>query len=94
MPPATNWTVGAAVGWTYDSGEFARLTDRAVDLSQWNSYEQRKSESGRKGKLRGRSFIYYLEDSGVFNERMELRFDPGGTVTIVAGTFSHGPFAA
>jgi carbon-monoxide dehydrogenase large subunit len=26
----------------------------------------------------------------VFNERMELRFDPGGTVAIVAGTHSHG----
>jgi carbon-monoxide dehydrogenase large subunit len=24
------------------------------------------------------------------NDRMELRYDPGGTVTIVAGTFSHG----
>jgi carbon-monoxide dehydrogenase large subunit len=34
--------------------------------------------------------IYYLEDSGVFNERMELRFDPSGTVTVVAGTHNHG----
>ena len=84
------WTVGAAVGWTYDSGDFAKLTDRAVELSQWDSYSERKTESGRKGRLRGRSLIYYLEDSGVFNERMELRFDPGGAVTVVAGTHSHG----
>ena len=26
----------------------------------------------------------------MFNERMELRFDPGGNVTIVAGTHNHG----
>ncbi|MGB8039005.1 MAG: molybdopterin cofactor-binding domain-containing protein, partial [Pseudolabrys sp.] len=26
----------------------------------------------------------------VFNERMEIRFDPGGAVTIIAGTHSHG----
>jgi aerobic carbon-monoxide dehydrogenase large subunit len=78
------------VGWTYDSGDFARLTDRALELSGWDSYPERKSESERKGKLRGRSLIYYLEDSGVFNERMELRFDPSGMVTIVAGTHSHG----
>jgi carbon-monoxide dehydrogenase large subunit len=26
----------------------------------------------------------------VFNERMELRFDPSGMVSIVAGTHSHG----
>jgi carbon-monoxide dehydrogenase large subunit len=85
-----NWTVGAAVGWTYDSGEFARLTDRAVELADWGGFASRRKVSEQKGKLRGRSFIYYLEDSGVFNERMEVRFDPGGTVTIVAGTHNHG----
>jgi carbon-monoxide dehydrogenase large subunit len=84
------WTVGAAVGWTYDSGDFAKLTDRCLELADWNAFEARKKESERKGRLRGRSLIYYLEDSGVFNERMELRFDPGGKVTIVAGTHSHG----
>jgi aerobic carbon-monoxide dehydrogenase large subunit len=84
------WTVGAAVGWTYDSGDFARLTDRAVELADWNGYDARKRSSEQKGRLRGRSLIYYLEDSGVFNERMELRFDPSGMVTIVAGTHSHG----
>jgi carbon-monoxide dehydrogenase large subunit len=85
-----NWTVGAPVGWTYDSGDFAKLTDRALEISAWSGYEARKAASQKKGKLRGRSLIYYLEDSGVFNERMELRFDPSGTVTIVAGTHSHG----
>ena len=85
-----NWTVGAPVGWTYDSGEFSRLTDRALELADWNGFAARKKKSEAKGRLRGRSLIYYLEDSGVFNERMELRFDPGGTVTIVAGTHNHG----
>ncbi|HET7669659.1 MAG TPA: xanthine dehydrogenase family protein molybdopterin-binding subunit [Burkholderiales bacterium] len=85
-----NWTVGAPVGWTYDSGDFARLTDRAVELAEWNGFASRKKASEAKGRLRGRSLIYYLEDSGVFNERMELRFDPGGMVTIVAGTHNHG----
>jgi carbon-monoxide dehydrogenase large subunit len=84
------WTVGAAVGWTYDTGEFARLTDRALELADWSNFSSRKKESEKKGRLRGRALIYYLEDSGVFNERMELRFDPGGMVTIVAGTHSHG----
>jgi aerobic carbon-monoxide dehydrogenase large subunit len=92
MPHNTTagWTVGAAVGWTYDSGDFARLTDRCLELADWNNYSSRKKESEKNGKLRGRALIYYLEDSGVFNERMELRFDPSGMVTIVAGTHSHG----
>jgi len=92
MPHDTTagWTVGAAAGWTYDSGDFARLTDRCLEISDWDGFASRKKASEAKGKLRGRALIYYLEDSGVFNERMELRFDPSGTVTIVAGTHSHG----
>ena len=85
-----NWTVGAAVGWTYDSGEFAKLTDRALEMADWNGFASRKQASEANGRLRGRALIYYLEDSGVFNERMELRFDPSGMVTVVAGTHSHG----
>jgi carbon-monoxide dehydrogenase large subunit len=85
-----NWTVAPHVGWTYDSGEFAKLTDRALEMADWNGFASRKSASQQKGKLRGRALIYYLEDSGVFNERMELRFDPSGTLTVVAGTHSHG----
>jgi carbon-monoxide dehydrogenase large subunit len=84
------WTVGAAAGWTYDSGDFARLTDRCIEISDWENYAARKRVTESKGRLRGRALIYYLEDSGVFNERMELRFDPSGMVTIVAGTHSHG----
>ena len=84
------WTVGAAAGWTYDSGEFAKLTDRCLEISDWNGFPQRKRETEARGRLRGKALIYYLEDSGVFNERMELRFDPSGMVTIVAGTHSHG----
>ena len=84
------WTVGAAVGWTYDSGDFARLTERCLEIADWNGFQKRKQKSEAKGLLRGRALIYYLEDSGVFNERMEVRFDPSGMATIVAGTFSHG----
>jgi aerobic carbon-monoxide dehydrogenase large subunit len=84
------WTIGAAVGWTYDSGDFAKLTDRCLELADWQGFQKRKDQSEAKGRLRGRSLIYYLEDSGVFNERMELRFDPSGMVTVVAGTHSHG----
>ncbi|HEY7366719.1 MAG TPA: xanthine dehydrogenase family protein molybdopterin-binding subunit [Methylomirabilota bacterium] len=77
-------------GLTYDSGEFAQLTDRCLELADWKGFEARRAASTKRGTLRGRGFAYSLEESGVFNERMELRCDPSGTVTIVAGTFSHG----
>jgi carbon-monoxide dehydrogenase large subunit len=77
-------------GLTYDSGEFARTMDRCLDLADWKGFANRQAATEKKGKLRGRAMTYTIEESSVFNERMELRCDPSGMVTIVAGTFSHG----
>src|SRR5947209_2108145 len=74
----------------YDSGEFVRLLDKCLDMADWNGYEKRKTASEKAGKLRGRSVCYYIEFGGIFNDRMDIRFDPGGTVTILGGTHSHG----
>ncbi|MDB5578306.1 MAG: carbon monoxide dehydrogenase [Bradyrhizobium sp.] len=74
----------------YDSGEFAFLMERCLALSEWDSFPARREVSERNGKRRGRSVCFFIEFGGIFNERMEIRFDPTGTATIVAGTFSHG----
>jgi aerobic carbon-monoxide dehydrogenase large subunit len=75
---------------TYDSGEFERLMDQCLRLADWDGFAARRKESERRGKLRGRAATPYIELGGVMNERMEIRFDPGGMVTIIAGTHSHG----
>jgi carbon-monoxide dehydrogenase large subunit len=31
-----------------------------------------------------------VDNTGIFNDRMEIRFDPSGTVTIHSGTMNHG----
>ena len=76
--------------YTYDSGEFARLLDKCVEMIDWKGYDKRRKASAKNGKLRGRSVCYYIEFGGIFNDRMDIRFDPGGTVTVFAGTHSHG----
>jgi carbon-monoxide dehydrogenase large subunit len=75
---------------SYDSGQFEEMMDKCLALSDWDGFAARREESERYGKLRGRAVTPYIELGGVLNERMELHFDPGGTVTIVAGTHSHG----
>lgn len=77
-------------GFVYDSGEFVKAMERGVELADWKGFESRRKASEAKGRRRGRAITYYIEDCGVFNDRMELRFDPSGHLTIVAGTFSHG----
>jgi carbon-monoxide dehydrogenase large subunit len=74
----------------YDSGEFERLMDQCLKLADWGGFKARNAASKKNGKLRGRAVTPYVELGGVFNERMELRFDPSGTVSIIAGTHSHG----
>jgi aerobic carbon-monoxide dehydrogenase large subunit len=76
--------------WTYDSGEFERLMDKCIDLSDWKGFAARKKDSQKNGKLRGRAVSYYIEFGGIFNDRMELRFNPDATLTILGGTHSHG----
>ncbi len=76
--------------YTYDSGEFVRLLDKCVEMADWKGYEKRRKASEKNGKLRGRSVCYYIEFGGIFNDRMDIRFDPGGTVTVFGGTHSHG----
>jgi len=75
---------------SYDSGEFEKMMDKCLALSDWDGFAARRKASERQGKLRGRAVTPYIELGGILNERMELRFDPGGMVTIIAGTHSHG----
>jgi carbon-monoxide dehydrogenase large subunit len=75
---------------SYDSGDFEKLMDQCLALADWDGFTGRTRESEQRGSLRGRAVTPYIEVAGTFNERMEIRFDPGGTVSIIAGTHSHG----
>ena len=63
---------------------------KLAHIFEKNGYVPRRAASEAVGKFRGRSIVYYVDNTGIFNERMELRFDHGGEITIVAGTLSHG----
>ncbi len=89
--PASAMPFTSATGVVYDSGDFADTMNKTIARADWDGYGARKTESESKGRLRGRGLIYYVETCGIFNDRMELRFDPSGSVTIVAGTFISWP---
>jgi carbon-monoxide dehydrogenase large subunit len=74
----------------HDSANYETVMDMAVEASDWKGYAGRKAESKKRGKLRGRGVAYFMEICGPFNDRMEIRFDENGSVTVVSGTHSHG----
>jgi carbon-monoxide dehydrogenase large subunit len=84
MPYATH------THYIYDSGEFEQAMSKCLELADWNGFPARKAQSEAAGRLRGRGLAYFIEEAGIFNERMDLRFDAEGNVAILAGTHSHG----
>ena len=79
-----------AIGETYDCGEFEAAMDEALALADWSGFEARRAVSVARGKLRGRGLSVYIEVCATISERMELRFDATGGLSILAGTFSYG----
>ena len=77
-------------GWIYDTGNYVAALAKCQALADWDGYAARHAASAAAGRHRGRSITYYVDNTGVFNERMEVRFDPSGELTILAGTLSHG----
>lgn len=77
-------------GFVYDSGEFHTILDRCAGIADWAGFPARKVESAKRGRLRGQGVAYYTHDTGNLNDRMEIRFDPSGSVTVFSGTASTG----
>ena len=79
------------LGDVYDSGDFARMLDRALDVADWQGYSNRKEESKRRGKLRGRGVSVYLEWTGAIpTETVDIEVAADGTVTVFSGTQAMG----
>ena len=80
---------------TYDCGEFEQNMNLAAEAADWKGYAKRKRESERSGKLRGLSIVNAIEvAAGPFGrpseEYAEMRFDPGGNLSVLLGTHNHG----
>lgn len=64
---------------TYDSGQFAKVMDGAIALSDWNGFDARAAASRAQGRLRGRGMATFLEWTGadVFSERVTVTVSEG-----------------
>jgi carbon-monoxide dehydrogenase large subunit len=85
MPYAT------PLGLTYDSGDFGRNMADALLAADAAGFAARRETARARGLLRGLGHCVYIEQSGGGpDEFAELRFDPGGGLTILMGTQSSG----
>jgi carbon-monoxide dehydrogenase large subunit len=77
--------------YTLDCGDFPRNLEDALTHADYVSFEDRRAQSKAEGKLRGIGISNIIEQTAqMFGETVIVRFDPAGTLTVIAGSLSHG----
>lgn len=82
-----------ATGSTYDSGDPSGLLERALQLSDWKSFETRRQTSKQNGRLRGIGCAMFLEPSGGAGKeeiKIEIQADGGLALYSNAGPSGQG----
>jgi aerobic carbon-monoxide dehydrogenase large subunit len=89
--PASAMPFKTGLVFTLDSGEFEKNLDMALHMADYDTFEQRRAEAKTRGKLRGIGFANIIEQtSQTFGETVMMKFDSGGTLTVIPGSISHG----
>ena len=81
-----------ALTFTYDSGDFEKGLDMALELSDYAGFKKRRERAAENGMLRGIGISNTIEQAGGRRrfEHAEIRFTKGGSVLLLMGTISHG----
>ena len=89
--PASAMPFKTAAGETYDSGDFARVMNTALEAADWNGFARRKADAATRGMRRGIGMSYYIESTmGDPQEAARIAFEDDGTVSVMVGTQSNG----
>lgn len=80
----------AISGISYDSGEYARALDRALDASDYAGWRMRQTQGRAEGRYVGIGLSSYVETCTYGEDRSRLQVDAQGKVTAFTGTSPHG----
>jgi carbon-monoxide dehydrogenase large subunit len=67
-----------AIGTTYDSGDFATVVEKGLQLADYDGFKARRKESKKKGLLRGIGVCFVLEHAGGSPTEGTMVTFPGG----------------
>jgi carbon-monoxide dehydrogenase large subunit len=88
----------------YDSGEYEKTLDRALDMLDYEEFRERQEAAREEGRYLGVGMSAYIEACGLAPSELAgqlgaqaglwesslVRFQPSGTVTAYVGTSGHG----
>jgi carbon-monoxide dehydrogenase large subunit len=80
-----------ATGRVYDSGEFEGHMRRAMEVAEWDGFDERFASARKQNRIRGIGMACYIEAcAGGSAENATVRLEGDGTVTVLIGTQSTG----
>jgi carbon-monoxide dehydrogenase large subunit len=89
--PADAMPYKLPTGASYDCGEFEAVMDKCLAQADYANAAKRRDGARARGKLYGVGVSASVDPSGSPSpESIELRFDPGGAVTIMAASTAGG----
>jgi aerobic carbon-monoxide dehydrogenase large subunit len=89
--PSSAMPFKTALTFTWDSGEFEKNMDLAMELGDVKGFKARKAEAAKRGKLRGLGISNTIERAAAASlEGAEVRFDRNGTATMFSGSNNQG----
>ncbi len=89
--PLDSMPFDTSTGITYDSGDFLEMMQRAQAGAGWDSFEARRAEARKEGKLRGIGMSSYVEACGAMGkEEARIKVKPDGGITLFIGTQNNG----
>jgi carbon-monoxide dehydrogenase large subunit len=91
MIPASAMPYKTGLVFTYDTGDFERAMDLALEAADHAGFGARHKAARGRNKLLGFGLAAVIERAAAMGEETaEIRFDPTGTATLLVGTHSHG----
>jgi aerobic carbon-monoxide dehydrogenase large subunit len=98
LVPKSKFPYKIATGFEYDCGDFEGVLDKALAAADWQGFADRKKESEKHGRLRGRGIATYIEASGAGGfapyDQVQLTWglgsDNGARIVLRATSHSHG----
>ena len=91
MIPPQMMPYQTALSFNYDTGEFEKVLDEALEMIDYKGFEARRAEARNRGKLRGIGISFTIEKAGAPGyEGAEVRFDRTGSITVLCGAVTQG----
>ena len=80
----------APSGAVYDSGDYARALDRALEVSAYSQWRERQAKARQAGQYLGIGLSSYVETCTYGSDASRVELDAQGRVTVLSGTSPHG----